>query len=40
MRKIIDRNDYDWEIDEFLKQLLNVNTLPRFIIIETVEEKE
>lgn len=38
MRKIIDMQNYTWEIEDTLKKLLNVQSLPRFIIIETIEE--
>lgn len=42
MRKVIDtRNgDFDWQEKELLEKLLNVSRLPRFLILETVEEEE
>lgn len=38
MRKVIDTNAYDWEVREVLQNLLDIRIIPRFIIIETVEE--
>ena len=40
MRRVIDTSSYDWKMLEFLQRLLNVRRVPKFIIIETVEENE
>lgn len=40
MRKVIDTSGYTWEVTDILKELLNVQTLPKFIIIETIEGSE
>lgn len=38
MRKVINTSDYTWETKDILKELLNIQQLPKFIIIETVED--
>lgn len=42
MRKIIDTSDpvFDYNDADTIKHILNVQRLPRFIIIETIEEAE
>lgn len=40
MRKVIDINNWNYEARGVLENILNVKQLPRFIIIETVEEED
>jgi hypothetical protein len=40
MRKVISTRDLDWEATDALKSILDLQYLPRFIIIETVEESD
>lgn len=39
MRKIIRSYNLDWESEEVMKKLLNVETLPDFIIIEGFDDE-
>ena len=38
MRKVIRTYGIDWEIEEYLKRLLDVQRLPDFIFIDTYTE--
>lgn len=40
MRKVINISNYTWEYREMLQDILNVKSLPRLIIVETVEEDD
>ena len=40
MRRIIDTNELDYREQEVLESLLNIQRLPRLIVIETVEEEK
>jgi len=36
---VIDTDSIDWETEEALKTILAVDKLPRFIIVESIEER-
>lgn len=40
MRKVIEVQNYNYEVRDAIKAILDINRLPRFIIIETIEEEE
>jgi len=40
MRRVLDTSDFGWMLRDSFESLLGVESLPKFIIIETVEEND